>query len=160
MHQVNHPLNSLWHNIPLKFVFTNTTARVWTPWHCQKLQEVSFTSQLCYDPISIVFTGIYHASYGLTNMNGVGYEVFMVVKIQVQFFWIVTMCSVAVGYKCFRSPCCLHLHWRWHRPLIPWYPTMLTQHHNPEELNLVIWTVFRIHWLKPVKEYGKKIMNL
>jgi hypothetical protein len=29
--------------------------------------------------------------------------------IQVEFFWIVTPCSVMVGYQRFRAPCCLHV---------------------------------------------------
>jgi hypothetical protein len=37
------------------------------------------------------------------------FEVFMAVKIQVEAFWVVTPCSVAVGYQRFRGPCCLHL---------------------------------------------------
>jgi hypothetical protein len=37
------------------------------------------------------------------------FEVFMVVKIQVEVSWVVTACSVAVGYQCFRGPCYLHL---------------------------------------------------
>jgi hypothetical protein len=36
--------------------------------------------------------------------------VFTAVKIQVEVFWVVTPCSVVVGYQCFRGPCCLHLH--------------------------------------------------
>jgi len=34
------------------------------------------------------------------------------VKIQVQIFWVVTPCSVAVGYRRCGGPCCLHLSWR------------------------------------------------
>jgi len=30
----------------------------------------------------------------------------MAVKTQVEFFWVGTTCSVVVGYKCFRGPCC------------------------------------------------------
>jgi hypothetical protein len=33
----------------------------------------------------------------------------MAVKIQVEFFWIMTPCSVAVGYQRFVTRCCLHL---------------------------------------------------
>jgi len=36
-------------------------------------------------------------------------EVFTEVKIQIKVFWIVTPCSVAVGYQFFREPYCLHL---------------------------------------------------
>jgi hypothetical protein len=38
----------------------------------------------------------------------VRFEVFMV-KIQVEVFWSVMLCSVAVGYEHFRGPSCLHL---------------------------------------------------
>jgi len=37
----------------------------------------------------------------------------MVVKIQVEVFWIVTLCSVAVGYQHFGGSCCLHLQGRY-----------------------------------------------
>jgi hypothetical protein len=30
-------------------------------------------------------------------------------QIQVDFFWVVTPCSVVVGYQRFGGPCCLHL---------------------------------------------------
>jgi hypothetical protein len=36
-------------------------------------------------------------------------EVFMV-KIGVEVFWVVTPCSVVVGYQHFRGSCCLQLH--------------------------------------------------
>jgi len=36
-------------------------------------------------------------------------EVLMVVKFQVEVFWVVTLCSVVVGYRCFRGTCYLHL---------------------------------------------------
>jgi hypothetical protein len=31
------------------------------------------------------------------------------VKIQVEVFWVVMPCSVAVGHQNMRGPCCLHL---------------------------------------------------
>jgi hypothetical protein len=37
------------------------------------------------------------------------FEVFTTIEIQVQFFWVVTPCSVVVGYQRFGGPCCLHL---------------------------------------------------
>jgi hypothetical protein len=37
------------------------------------------------------------------------FEVFTVVKFQVEFFWVVTPCSAAVGYYSFGRPCCHHL---------------------------------------------------
>jgi hypothetical protein len=33
----------------------------------------------------------------------------MAVMFQVELFWVVTPCSVAVGYQRFGSPCCLQL---------------------------------------------------
>jgi hypothetical protein len=38
---------------------------------------------------------------------------------QVEVFWVVTPCSVVVGYQRFRGSCCRHLH----GPLERWYPT-------------------------------------
>jgi len=35
--------------------------------------------------------------------------IFMMVKVQVEVFWVVTPSSVAVGYQCFGGLCCLHL---------------------------------------------------
>jgi len=32
------------------------------------------------------------------------FEVFMLVKIQVKFFWVVMPCSIVVGYQCFEGP--------------------------------------------------------
>jgi len=48
------------------------------------------------------------------------FEVFMVVKIQVEVFWVVTACSVVVGYQHFRGLCSLHLHPEDRG--ITWYP--------------------------------------
>jgi len=39
----------------------------------------------------------------------VSFEAFPAVMFQVKVFWVVTPCSVIVGYQHFRSPCCLHL---------------------------------------------------
>jgi len=33
----------------------------------------------------------------------------MAIKIQVVVLWIMTSCSIALGYQCFGGPCCLHL---------------------------------------------------
>jgi hypothetical protein len=33
----------------------------------------------------------------------------MAVMVQMEFFLVVTPCSVVVGYQRFRGPCCLHL---------------------------------------------------
>jgi hypothetical protein len=37
------------------------------------------------------------------------FEVFMVVKIQVEVFWVVTLCNVVVGYQHSKEPCSLCL---------------------------------------------------
>jgi hypothetical protein len=34
-----------------------------------------------------------------------GYEVFTLLKIKVEFFWVLRPCSVVVGYQRFRGPC-------------------------------------------------------
>jgi len=34
----------------------------------------------------------------------------MTMEIQVEVFWVVTPCSVVVGYQRFSGPCCHHLH--------------------------------------------------
>jgi len=43
------------------------------------------------------------------DLTAARFEVFMVVKIQVQVFWVLTLCSAAVRYQRFRRPCCLQL---------------------------------------------------
>jgi hypothetical protein len=59
----------------------------------------------------------------LETMKNVRFEVFLVVKIQVQVFQVVTLCSVVVGYQYFRGPCC------------PCLNSEVTGCHNPEVLN-------------------------
>jgi hypothetical protein len=39
----------------------------------------------------------------------VRFEGFMVVKIQVEVFWVMMLRGVMVGYQHFRGSCCLHL---------------------------------------------------
>jgi len=39
----------------------------------------------------------------------VRFEVFMAVKIQIEVFWVVTLCSVAIVYQHFEEPCCPRL---------------------------------------------------
>jgi len=69
-------------------------------------------------------------------------EVFMVMKIQVMVFWIVTMCY-DVGYQCFRVPCCLHLHFTLKMEAAQSAEMLVTYHimtqcHNPEDSNLIL----------------------
>jgi hypothetical protein len=58
------------------------------------------------------------------NETFVRFEVFIVVKIQVRVLWVVTLCSVVVGYQCFTGSCYLHLHPAEHytvsQPRRPW----------------------------------------
>jgi len=45
--------------------------------------------------------------------------------IQVKVFWVVMLCSVAVGHHCFRGPYCLAAtlySWPWHEPSPPQEP--------------------------------------
>jgi hypothetical protein len=44
-----------------------------------------------------------------TSVLNAGYEAFTAAMFQVEVFWVVTPCSVAVGYQPFSGPCCLHL---------------------------------------------------
>jgi hypothetical protein len=39
----------------------------------------------------------------------VSFETFTAVMFQLKVFWVMTLCSVVVGYQCFRGLCCLHL---------------------------------------------------
>jgi hypothetical protein len=45
----------------------------------------------------------------LTGLHMFDFEAFTAVIFQVEVFWIVTPCSVMVGYRRCRGPCCLHL---------------------------------------------------
>jgi hypothetical protein len=47
-----------------------------------------------------------HNSFKTFNAR---FEVFKAVKVLVMVFWIVTPCSVVVGYQRFGRPCCFHL---------------------------------------------------
>jgi hypothetical protein len=41
--------------------------------------------------------------------NDANFEAFTAVMFQVAVFWVVTSCSIVVGYQIFRGPCCLHI---------------------------------------------------
>jgi len=60
--------------------------------------------------------------------------VFIIVKIQVEVFRFVMLCSAAVGYQNFGKSCCIHL---WHECFPKQYPTT-TLHRvtTQEDLNL------------------------
>jgi len=53
----------------------------------------------------------------------------MTVMFPFEVFWVVTPCSVVVGYQRFRGPCCLHI-----KGVLSYHNT--TRHHNPEDLDL------------------------
>jgi hypothetical protein len=45
----------------------------------------------------------------LDKQTGVRFAVSTAVKIQVEVFWVMTLCSVVVGYQRFGGPNCFHL---------------------------------------------------
>jgi hypothetical protein len=50
--------------------------------------------------------------YVLVNMISIivsSFEAFTAVMLLVGVFWVMTQCSVVVGYQRFGGPCCLHL---------------------------------------------------
>jgi len=61
----------------------------------------------------------------------VRFEVFTAVKIQVEFFWVVTLCSDAVGYQRFGSHCTLKMDAAKSSETLVSY-RVTTQRHNPE----------------------------
>jgi hypothetical protein len=73
------------------------------------------------------------------------FEVFMMVKIQVEVFWVVTPCNVAVGYQCFGGSCCFHLEGEVEavgspEMFLSYHVT--TYHDNPEDLNFKLLKYF------------------
>jgi hypothetical protein len=67
----------------------------------------------------------------------------MTVKVQVEAFWVLTTCSVVVGYQCFRGPCCLHLQ-AWTCEMFVFYHDII-QHQNPEDFDLNYTVVMKFH---------------
>jgi hypothetical protein len=82
----------------------------------------------------------------LKHLSCLWFEVFTPVKIQVEVFWVVTLCSNMVGYHLFRGPCCFHLkgevyHLQHYMALqsedggskVPWNVGILPQHHTASQ---------------------------
>jgi hypothetical protein len=63
----------------------------------------------------------------------------MVVMLHVEVFWVMTLCSVVVGYQCFRGPCCPHLQGQvkaaWTSEMMVSYHN-ITWGHNPKDLEM------------------------
>jgi hypothetical protein len=60
---------------------------------------------------------------------------FTAVMFNVEVFWVVTPCSVVVGYQHFRGPCCLKLEGE---VKAGWASEMLVSYHNNEDLDLEV----------------------
>jgi len=61
--------------------------------------------------------------------------------VQVKVFWVVTLCSGAIHYQCFRAPCCQHLQDEVKMKAARCSKTVVSHCntrycHNPEDLNL------------------------
>jgi len=67
------------------------------------------------------------------------FKVFTTVGIKVNVFWVVTPCSVVVGYRCFRGSCC-------HGPLKCWYAT--TTLHGIATQKILTWNITTMKALK------------
>jgi len=70
-------------------------------------------------------------------------------KLSVHFksksFWVVTQCSVVVGYQRFRDSCCLRLQTSpWRR--ITWISETLVSYHNPEDLDMKNICISELCW--------------
>jgi hypothetical protein len=60
------------------------------------------------DDVTVLFLGSLLCIKAYNQSPFARFEAFTVVRIQVEVFGVVTLCSVAVGYQRFGGPCCLH----------------------------------------------------
>jgi hypothetical protein len=76
---------------------------LWKPVFKGKLNLFIYT-------LFVIFTTFQNINFRMNCIWIASFKAFMAV-IQVEVFWVVTPCSVVVGYQRFGGPCCLHLHW-------------------------------------------------
>jgi hypothetical protein len=58
-------------------------------------------------------TSVHEVRFGLTSSitgDEARFEVFTMIKIHAEFFWVLTLSSVVLRYQGFGGLCCLHLH--------------------------------------------------
>jgi hypothetical protein len=99
-----------------------------------------FINKFWCDWLIFMKVGIYHATR--THHTYVHFNFLTSVAFQFDVFWVVTPCSVVVGYQQrFRDPCCLHLHnpedlevTLTSKTLVSYQNT--TWRHNPEDHDL------------------------
>jgi hypothetical protein len=74
---------------------------------------------ICFHCVCLGFNVNLCEARGATNIlcsilyspnENVIFEAFTAVKIQVEVFWVMSPCSVMIGYQLLRGPCCLHVH--------------------------------------------------
>jgi len=60
--------------------------------------------RICFQKMKYSFVRLMETEFLVCRL-----EVFAVVKLQVEVFWLITPCSFAVGKQRFGGPCCPHL---------------------------------------------------